>query len=368
MNSKPIGRIEEKRTYLTLDGLRGVAALGVVSLHLAFLLGRVRLPSAYLAVDLFFVMSGFVLAHSYDDRLGANLSTASFMRKRLVRLYPLYLLSVLIVALGILFTLAMGDPTEWTWRAIAISIGTSLAFLPTPPGLVGHNLYPLNFPAWSLFLELLVNLLYALVRPWLGGRTLLVTLLVSGILLLGTIMLAGSANLGPDWASLALSPPRVIFSFFLGIGIYRAERAERLPKVRMPAWATLLLLLLIITVPVPPQLRIFYDSLAIFAVLPLLVVAGVQNQPARLRHAYTFLGLTSFPVYILHVPLMKYMEAVILRLLGSSLQDYIPIAGFGLLAVSLPISWIAARYVDLPARRIFGFVLGRVLALAPKRA
>ena len=82
-----------RRRYETLDALRGLAALAVVVFHL----GQVRLapdlvPHGYLAVDFFFVLSGFVVAHAYEEALRGSLSFRSFALRRAIRLYPLAIL------------------------------------------------------------------------------------------------------------------------------------------------------------------------------------------------------------------------------------------------------------------------------------
>ena len=88
----------QRRSFTTLDGLRGIAAIAVVARHAPFLWGEHgptgALSESYLAVDFFFVLSGFVLAHAYGSRFQHGLSNAAFMRTRLLRLYPLYLLAL----------------------------------------------------------------------------------------------------------------------------------------------------------------------------------------------------------------------------------------------------------------------------------
>ncbi len=87
---------ERSIKFTVLDGLRGVAALCVVQTHTQDLLLGDTLPTAYLAVDLFFLLSGFVLAHAYEERLRQGMTLHRFMLARLVRLYPLYLAGIAI--------------------------------------------------------------------------------------------------------------------------------------------------------------------------------------------------------------------------------------------------------------------------------
>ena len=89
---------QDRRVFGTLDGLRGIAALAVVTRHVPDTTFQDLLPGSTLAVDLFFVLSGFVLAHSYTERLRGEMGAIAFMRVRIIRLYPLYILGSALVA------------------------------------------------------------------------------------------------------------------------------------------------------------------------------------------------------------------------------------------------------------------------------
>ena len=354
-----IGGVEEhagrRRNYPSLDGMRGVAALTVVAFHLHALLGPIQLPGAYLAVDLFFVMSGFVLANAYDDRIGRDLSASAFIRKRIVRLYPLYAASILIVPLGILAEYAVHAHSEWTPATLAATVGFNLVFLPSPIRLPGDDsLFPLNFPAWSLLFELLVNIFYAALRPRLSNRLLGALVVLSGTALAGTIIANGSVNLGYSWATLAPSPPRVVFSFFLGVAIFRLGAADRLPRIHVPAWVFLVLLLGVTAMPVPAAWRPVSDIAAVFMLLPLLIVGAIRNPPRRATACWTLAGVVSFPIYALHFPMIKYVEAAITKVGGASVAGMVPWIGLALLALMIPMGILAARLYDAPVRHWLG--------------
>ncbi len=360
MTIPTLASVERKRNYLTLDGMRGVAALAVVSRHFMRELSPITLPGSYLAVDIFFAMSGFVLAHSYDDRLGADLGTAAFVKKRLLRLYPLHLLSILIVAIGVAAALAAHIPVNWKPASLAAGIALSLLFLPTPPSLNSTPLlFPLNMPAWSLFMEIAVNILYAAIRPLLTSRMLAIVLIASGLALGGVIAWHGDADIGSDWATLVLSPPRVIFSFFLGVALFRCDRAGRLPHVSLPAWSILMLLVLLFLGDFGGPARAMFDIVAIVLLLPMLLITGIQNQPTRFKALFTFLGVTSYPIYALHVPLQKYIVNAIDKVFGGHVLAYAPTIGLAILAAMLPIGWAANRFYDAPVRQALGRRPGR---------
>jgi peptidoglycan/LPS O-acetylase OafA/YrhL len=156
-----------------LDAQRGVAAFCVVLLHLfSFqMLPRV-LPNAYLAVDFFFVLSGFVLAHAYGHRLGLDMSFREFAMSRIIRLYPLALVSMLI-GLSIILLKYLAYPDKVPHLPVILQAAALNLFI--LPDLAVNKLFktgvfPLNGPIWSLSLELFFNLLWAGVVVHLKNR------------------------------------------------------------------------------------------------------------------------------------------------------------------------------------------------------
>jgi peptidoglycan/LPS O-acetylase OafA/YrhL len=361
MTMAALEAIEGKRTYHTLDGMRGIAALAVVSRHFTREIFPIELPGSYLAVDLFFAMSGFVLALSYDDRLGSSLSAADFIRRRLIRLYPLYLISILIVALGIAIALTTGISVNWTAASLASSIALSLLFLPTPPALNNTGLlFPLNQPAWSLFMEIAVNVLYALARPLLTARGLALTLLVSGTAFWPGDCVARHGRHGHrmvDARQHAAARPVLLLS---GRRFVPLEPGGHVcPACGVPAWLVLVLMLGLFAVPVTGAARTIFDMAAVFVLLPALLIAGIQNQPKHFTALFTFLGVTSYPIYILHVPLQKYIGNAVGKIFGEDVTTWAPAIGLAILAVMLPIGWVAHRYYDAPVRAMVERVLKR---------
>ncbi len=164
-----------KPIFTTLDALRGAAAVIVVAYHA----GTRRVPGGYLAVDLFFALSGFVLAHNYGGALNGWRDAGAFMVRRLIRLYPLYGLA-LAVGFGVHMVATLPAGTFWPSRALG-TLAANAVFAPAAPAfLVTWHLYPFNPPAWSLFFELAVNALFALAAPFLRGWRPLLTLVGLG--------------------------------------------------------------------------------------------------------------------------------------------------------------------------------------------
>ena len=147
-----------------IDGLRGLAALIVYLFHSTEFFGDSWRPaSGYLAADLFFLLSGIVIAYSYDGRIGrSERGTVAFMRVRLVRFYPPLILATLATAAVQLVAVRTGHlPITLVNGSLVLAVILTLLFIPqraTP----NSTLYPLNAPFWSLLDELLINACFIL--------------------------------------------------------------------------------------------------------------------------------------------------------------------------------------------------------------
>ena len=161
-----------RQRFLTLEAMRGLAAICVVLMHGERAFGVASPMSGYLAVDFFFLLSGFIMAHAYEDRLDLGLPKRSFLHARLLRLYPLYLVgTVFTVVLAVASIVFRHQNTLWAYTQPLVSLPLAVWILPTPTTVV---LYPLDTPAWSLLLELVANLAFAF-APWRRSKSLLLT-------------------------------------------------------------------------------------------------------------------------------------------------------------------------------------------------
>lgn len=210
-----VGKQSCKTTYHGLDGLRGVAAVLVVIYHSALLFGHQLAPSGYLAVDLFFLLSGFVISHSYDNRLGSGLSVGRFAVIRFVRLWPLYTLGLLIgVSYEILLLLTSND-FAMPVGSITLCLSLSVFLIPTLFHTRFDALYPFNGPSWSVFFEFIVNVIYALSFRYLTRRILLTLVLISAIWLMINAVEFGSVDWGHKTNTILGGLVRTIFFFQL---------------------------------------------------------------------------------------------------------------------------------------------------------
>lgn len=149
---------DTKPHYDILDGLRGIAALTVVWFHIfeAFATSHLdqRINHGYLAVDFFFILSGFVIGYAYDDRW-KKMTVTEFLKRRLIRLHPMVVIGAVIGAVMFYFQgCSVWDVTKVTVPMLLAATLMNACLIPASPGTEIRGLgemYPLNGPSWSLF-------------------------------------------------------------------------------------------------------------------------------------------------------------------------------------------------------------------------
>ncbi|RYG38206.1 MAG: acyltransferase, partial [Burkholderiales bacterium] len=312
------------------------------------------LPGRYLSVDFFFVLSGFVIAHAYGAGLEGGGRFWPFMRARLIRLYPLYLVGLafgaLVVGLGI-FT----GVEEGSRLTLIIGVLAGILFLPQPSAAPGAMLYPLNPPAWSLLFELIANAIYALVARFLSWAVLAIIIAAGAVLIVVTMLIHADVR-GPGWLWTHVDAgfARVLFDFFAGVALYRLRGIATLPSI--PWWAAVAAFVAIIAVPVSPEWAVTYDIVAILALMPLLVGLSANSRaPGRAAAICGVLGLLSYGVYVLHVPIWWSLHLA----LSWSGNEPAATALTGLTVVLLAgaASAILTQFYDKPVRRWLSAVI-----------
>jgi peptidoglycan/LPS O-acetylase OafA/YrhL len=281
-------RSADRIFFHSLDGIRAIAALMVVLLHTAPLFGIARPQEGYLAVDLFFVLSGVVICHTYEQRLLNGMTARRFAWVRAVRLYPLYIAGTVLGAAGILaFGGERGSPGLAVLAPLALVV---MPYLGTAAGAY----FPLNIPAWSLILEFVVNLFYAGIVRRLDRRRLVTLMALSflGLVICVRLIRPHSAELGwksMNWHGVDLGMIggvfRVGYSFFAGVLIYRHFLVRRVEGVadRVRAWVPWLIVVLvaIILAATPSRgLRPYYDLLIVTTVFPAMVYLALWYRSA----------------------------------------------------------------------------------------
>ena len=255
---------DTKAHYDLLDGLRGVAALMVIWYHVfegfAFASNSAieTLNHGYLAVDFFFILSGFVIGYAYDDRWGKSLTMKDFFKRRLIRLHPMVVLGAVLGAI----TFCIQGSVQWDGTHVAISMVMlsllcTIFFIPAIPG-AGYEvrgngeMFPLNGPCWSLFFEYIGNILYALFIRRLSNKALAVMVVLLGVALTSFAIFDVSTygNIGVGWTLDGVNflggSLRMLFPFSLGMLLSRNFKPV---KVKGAFWICTLVLIALFSVP-----------------------------------------------------------------------------------------------------------------------
>ncbi len=338
----------QKHKYLTLDAIRGVAAIFVLTRHAGELLGGWQFLHSYLAVDLFFVMSGFVISVAYDEGLSSKkLSVIEFLKIRTIRLYPLYFLALMFsILLTVHYAIHHNDAFNWTGLSVQILLG--LILIPSP--FPGTGLFPLNGPSWSIFFEVIANALYAKFKFHLTKKVLLSVMVVSALMLTICVLMKHNMDFGFNWKNGIGGFPRVMYSFWGGVLIYQIRKKLQFGKIFNP-WISLLMLLivmLLLSMPVKVYTEI-YDLMVVLIVFPILVLFSTYIEPTRnttLEKIYSVLGMTSYAIYIFQAPFVWAYSGIFMKHGFTSMLSGI-IAVFVLFSLSLLLDF----FYDQPIRR-----------------
>ncbi|EPR09863.1 hypothetical protein M527_06975 [Sphingobium indicum IP26] len=267
-----------------LDTLRGIAALVVLYMH------AIGFAGGHLAVDFFFMLSGFVMARTYEHRLASGkISATDFLLARFRRLWPWMAVGA---TLGLLVHLYAYGPTA----AVALTYVGALTLLP----ISAVAPYLLNLPAWSIFYELLANALHGAIFAKLDTKRLWGLFGVAVAAFLAAYWLIGYPRILPA-TSLAMQVAvifRALTAYLMGVLVFRLF-GER-PPVDVPLWAAAAMLpaycVVVALYPFPGWPLPFF-----FLCGPLMLMTGIRstgNNPA------SFLGDISFPLYAIHMPVL----------------------------------------------------------------
>ncbi len=364
---------DSKPHYMILDGLRGVAALLIVLFHVFECFDWSPAPHGYLAVDFFFVLSGFVIGYAYDDRWKPadetkrpRLTMGGFFLRRLIRLHPMVVAGAFLGALCFLLQGSVrwdGTPVGIGWVMLAMLLG--MFMLPLYPGAHADvrgngELFPLNGPNWSLFFEYIGNVLYALLLRRLPTRWLAMLTIAMACMLTAVALHDGYLGVGWSMADGGLWTGMVRMLFPYSMGMLMA-REFRPCKMRHTFWLCSLVIVAVGCLPLlwgemSPLANGLYDALCVVFVFPLLVWAGASELTTDVTttKVSTILGNLSYPLYAVHYPLMYLFYAHI-----GFHGDLVPIsklADVWHVAIALPVAcivlgWLFFRYYDLPLRR-----------------
>ncbi len=309
-----------KPHYEILDGLRGVAALLVVAFHIfeahATSHADQLINHGYLAVDFFFLLSGFVIGYAYDEQW-TNMSVIDFFKRRLIRLQPMVVMGMVIGAVCFYFQ----DSILWpqihsvpVWKMMLIMlIGFTLLPVPLSLDIRGWaEMHPLNGPGWSLLYEYVANIAYALVVRKFSNILLTVLVVLSAAVLIHLAVTSPQGDIVGGWSltseQMHVGFARVMFPFFGGLLLFRTARLVNIKNAFLICSIFLVIVLSMPRVGGTDHLWLngLYDALMVILVFPLIVFVGaggtVENKLAS--QVCKFFGAISYPIYITHYPII----------------------------------------------------------------
>lgn len=365
---------DSKAHYPILDGLRGVAAIMVVIFHIleTFSGGdhvKQIVNHGYLAVDFFFVLSGFVIGYAYDDRWN-KMSLGGFFKRRLIRLHPMIIMGMMIGAVTFYFqdsSFFPGIHEVPVWKVIGIML-IGFTLLPVPPSMDirgWSEMHPLDGPAWTLFFEYIANILYALVLRKLPNKILAVLAFFAGAALIHLAVTGPQGDVIGGWSldatQLRIGFTRLLYPFLAGLLLSRVIKPGQFNHA---FFGCSLLLIAILAFPrIGGHDRLWmnglYDSLIIIAIFPMIVYWGASGQvkEGNATRLVKWLGDISFPLYITHYPVIyMYMAWV------SKNEQYIKdgstdavmttvLASIVTLISAILIAWACVKWYDVPVRK-----------------
>jgi peptidoglycan/LPS O-acetylase OafA/YrhL len=337
-----------------LDGLRGLAALVVVVLH-TLLNANMHdaLPFGAMAVDFFFCLSGFVICHSYEQKLNAGLNLMVFLKLRVVRLYPMILFGLLI-GMGVFGTRVLfGHQRDLIIPGIA-TFFLNAALLPSPFMPLDYDAaWPLNGSHWSITFELFANAIYGAALFRISGFGFHALTALAATALAVAVLMVGSYDFGWRQHDLYLGVVRVAFPFMIGVSMYRMYAGNPL-KLRLGLKPGLLIaatLLACLAMPGAWVNKPIFTLCFLFFIAPALVFFGASVELGpKFSAACHLMGELSYPVYAVHSPIIKFAQSICSKLgLGPTAIAGVYALG---IAASLIVAWALLKWADKPVKNL----------------
>ncbi|MBO5809918.1 MAG: acyltransferase [Bacteroidales bacterium] len=386
-----------KPHYLILDGLRGAAALMVLWYHVfegfAFAGGTAieTFNHGHLGVDFFFMLSGFVISYAYDDRWKSqsrnanSLTIGAFFKRRLIRLQPMVVMGALI---GLITYLIQGgvrwDGTQMSFHWIMMAFLLAMFLIPAYPGAPydvrgNGEMYPLNGPSWSLFFEYIGNILYALFIRKLSNKQLTALVVTIGLLWIAFVVfdISGYDMIGIGWtldaANFLGGLLRMLFPFSLGMLMARNfNKTTRLHDNKTTSfcpcfklfitknifWIAIIVMFVLFSMPYISKtgdisVNGIYELACIIFVFPFIVWFGAAgNITSKFSTKICkFLGDISYPLYIVHYPVMYLFYSWLidnkLYSLGETWQVVLLV-----MATNIALAYACLKLYDEPIRKL----------------
>ncbi|NDV68866.1 acyltransferase [Dysgonomonas sp. 25] len=367
MKQQPLSLADSKPHYEILDGLRGVAALVVVLFHVLEIYSggdhaAQIINHGYLAVDFFFLLSGYVIGYAYDDRWG-KMTLKDFFKRRIIRLQPMIIIGSIIGAL--LFYFQDSPALGWeiqqvpVWKMLLVMV-IGLTLIPVGKGLDirgWSEMHPLNGPAWSLFFEYIANILYALVFRHLPKIILSILLVAAAGVTIQYALTNPNGDIIGGWSisdptQLRIGFTRLAFPFLAGLLMARIGKLRYIKNAFLIASVLLVVLFSVPRLGGADSLWMngLYECFCLIIMFPFIVWlgAGGKVRGKKASRLCKFLGDISYPIYITHFPIVYVYMAWVTNNKYSLAESW----PYGLLVVvvSILVAYLSMKLYDLPVR------------------
>lgn len=360
---------QTKPHYEILDGLRGVAAITVVFFHVFEIFSngdhtKQIINHGYLAVDFFFMLSGYVISYAYDNRWD-KMTLKDFFIRRLVRLQPMIIIGSLIGAVLFYFQhstgLGWGGIAETPiWKVILVMV-IGMTVFPVGKSLDIRGwgeMHPLNGPSWSLFFEYIANIVYALILRRLSEIILIVLMIIAGAFTIHLAFTNPNGDMIGGWSiddltQLKIGFTRLAFPFLAGIVLAKVSKLKFIKKAFLTTSILLVALLAF------PRLggneahwqNALYECFALMIMFPLVIWLGAGGKVVgeKANRLCKFLGDISYPIYITHYPIVYVFYAWVVNnkipLEDSWLQGIVTVI------ISIAFAYVSMKFYDIPVRK-----------------
>ncbi|RZJ68820.1 MAG: acyltransferase [Flavobacterium sp.] len=342
--------LKTKQHFEILDGLRGIAAIAVVVFHFMEIAitdySKNFIGHGYLAVDFFFCLSGFVIVYAYDNRLG-QIGAWQFIKLRLIRLQPLVIIGSILGLLTFIFDPFSDFYASYGFGKTALIFLSSILLIPYPAMSERYlNLFSLNAPAWSLFWEYVINIVYALALFKAPIRVLQILTLLGAVILFYVAI--NSKNIAGGWGGPNFwdGGARVLFSFLFGMLIYRSNC---IIKNKIGFLGLCIFLIIGFLIPYNDEYNWLVEPMLVMIYFPLIVSLGAGSSlKPSVKKLAKLSGEISYPLYMTHYPFvwifLTYVAVVKPSL--STLAFVIPISVISLIILA----YLILIFIDAPMR------------------
>lgn len=359
--------LASKPHYEILDGLRGVAAIMVIIFHLFETHSQGNhliqiINHGYLAVDFFFMLSGFVIGYAYDDRWD-KMTLGTFFKRRIIRLHPMVIMGSIVGASLFYFQQSSCFPqiehTSVGALLLIMLLGCTLLPLPLKWDVRGWTeMHPLNGPAWSLYYEYIANILYALFIRRFNKIALTALVVIAACFTVYRSLTAPMGDMVGGWAlnweQQYVGFVRLMYPFFGGLLLSRLGWLIRIKKRAF--WYCALIIIVILSIPRIGDeehywMNGLYESFCIIFIFPIIVSMGAGGKVTGKYSSRIckFLGDISYPIYITHYPLIYIYTAWVCNN-NATITEGIPYMILVLVG-AIALAYASLKLYDEPVRR-----------------